>query len=89
MSYTVRADPVQMQPYRTVFRVGVADGDTIIRPPVDSSGTTTTPATTPVNVDGEVYADSGPPTAEILAKMEVGDVYINTDTGDVLRLDSK
>lgn len=79
--------PAIPRPYKTVFRVGVVDGDRLVREPVSDDDVEPPPP--PVELDGEVFAGDGPPSAEILSLMEVGDIYIDTNSGNVLRLDSK
>lgn len=73
--------PAIPRPYKTVFRVGVGDGDKIVRPPLDEDDTQ--PPVVIVGDDTDVYTMAGPPPAEPPAGMEAGDAWIDVSSGDV------
>lgn len=65
--------------------VTVMDGDRIVHA---GTSTAVAPAPTPtLDFDGELFSGEGPPTSEVVALMEPGDIYLDTISGNVLRLD--
>lgn len=83
----VRSDPALMRPNRTVFRVGVMDGDRIVLPPVDDDGQPPNEGGGVTAVDADVWVEHGPPPPTPPAGMEPRDAWVDVASGDVYVLE--
>lgn len=80
MGYTVRRDPTG--PQVTVFRVGVMDGDKVVRPPINEGDDDPAPTPAPAAISDVLWGNGPPPDMDAPENQQY-DSYVDLDSGEV------